>query len=398
MSDPRITVITADNTGYENAGMVTVDLAFESIRKRLGADIDVEWHTLHLPEAGRLREYLGAGDLPFTLQRLEDPGTSPGTVRVIWGDFLQTRHYLEQDATIKLLRFGRITERSEARDLLHRLLLLRDEPTESLRRTVLYGGTLLHNTQSDYQDAGYFRAYSRLMSNAHALWLRDPISVAKAGHLRPPDRPPLFGADSALLLDSDEVLGLQRTGWADGIEDGAVAGVFVGERTKRPPWLERFCTELASRTEVRLEWLPWSETQAPGRLPVDVRPTLPHLGDLLAALPKYRYIITDTYHLAINAWRSGTPTICLGTPQPGPSQDGIVSLNDWKKHVFYAAYDAMDLYLSTGTDPEEVTKHHVERIASFLESGAFQPIAARMHQHADRSRDALTETLRSVLR
>lgn len=38
--------ITADNPGYENAGMVTVDLALESVRKqRLGRHAGVEWFT-----------------------------------------------------------------------------------------------------------------------------------------------------------------------------------------------------------------------------------------------------------------------------------------------------------------------------------------------------------------
>lgn len=43
--DGRISVVIADNPGYENAGMVPVDLAFESIRTRLGPDVGVEWFT-----------------------------------------------------------------------------------------------------------------------------------------------------------------------------------------------------------------------------------------------------------------------------------------------------------------------------------------------------------------
>lgn len=396
--DHQITAITADNTGYANAGMVTVDLAFESIRKRLGRDVGVEWFTMHLPSVGRMRGYLSEDDLPFTLQRLEDPGSSPDTIRVIWGDFLQARHYLEQDATIRLLEHGRVTDRAEARDLLHRLLLLRDEPTQSLRRTVLYGGTLLHQTQSDYQDSGYSHAFSRLVAECHSIWLRDPISVAKARQFRAADRPPQFGADAALLLDAEEIAALGRTGWADAIDDGAVAGVFLGGRTEAPSWSARFCEELAVRMDVRLEWLPWSEAPPPRRLPVDMRPGPTMLADLLAALPRYRFVITDTYHLCVNAWRVGTPAVCIAAPQPGPSQDGILSLNDWKKHVFYASYDAMDLYLSTGVGAAEAVGHDGERIAGFIQKGEFEPIVARIREHAERSQDALTSSLRSMLR
>jgi Polysaccharide pyruvyl transferase len=396
--DRQITAITAESTGYQNAGMVTVDLAFESIHKRLGGDVDVEWFTMHLPSVGRMRPYLSEDNLPFRLQRLDGSSPSRDTVRVIWGDFLQARHYLEQDAMIKLLGCGRAADRAEARDLQHRLLLLRDETTESLQRTVLYGSTLLHNTQSDYEDSDYFRAFSRLVAECHAIWLRDPISVAKAGHLRDADRQPLFGADAALLLDSEEVAPLERTGWVDSIEDQQAVGIFVGERTETPFWLAQFCEEIAARLHVRLDWLPWSEAGPPPQLAIDVRHGATTFGDLLAALPRYRLIVTDTYHLCVNAWRVGTPAVCIAAPQPGPSPDGLLTLNDWKKHVFYASYDAMDLYLSTSLDAEEVSRYHVRRIAEFVQNGGFEPIVARIRQHAERSAEALTDTLDFLLR
>lgn len=42
--------------------------------------------------------------------------------------------------------------------------------------------------------------------------------------------------------------------------------------------------------------------------------------------------------------------------------------------MFYAAYEAMDLYLTTTLDAEEVSKQHVERIASFLEVASSSPL------------------------
>lgn len=132
-------------------------------------------------------------------------------------------------------------------------------------------------------------------------------------------------------------------------------------------------------------------------MPVDVRPDLATLGDLLAALPQYHFIISDTYHLCVNAWRVGTPAVGICGAATRSIAGRILSLNDSKKHVFSVANEAMDLYLATSLDAEEVSKQHAERIASFVENGEFQPVVARMYQHAERSREGLVGSLRSMM-
>jgi hypothetical protein len=52
----RVAVITAPNIGYRNTGMLTVDLAFESLRRRMDTAFDATWYTLHTPETVPLRE------------------------------------------------------------------------------------------------------------------------------------------------------------------------------------------------------------------------------------------------------------------------------------------------------------------------------------------------------
>ena len=333
-SEDRIAVVTADNAGYENAGMVTVDLAFESIRKRLDPDLGVEWFTLHLPSVSRIRPYVRESDLPFRFQRLEDPGPARD-LRVIWGDFLQTRHYIEQDATIKLLRRSRVTDRGQARDLLHRLLLLRDEPREMLQRTVLYGGTILHNTQSDYLDSEYHRAFSRLVVECHSIWLRDPISLPKPDtSARPADRPSSVRMPPCYWIQPRSPGSSAPDGPTKSMPEQSPASSSASGPRRR-----RGCRDSARRS---LPARTFGSSGSRGRrrnhrisCGSTCGPAPAMLGDLLAALPRYRFIITDTYHLCVNAWRVGTPAVCIAAPQPGRSPDGLLSLNDWKKHVFY---------------------------------------------------------------
>lgn len=399
-SSERIAVVTAANPGYKNTGMVTVDLAFEAIRRRLGDGIRASWYSLYRPTVIPLRDYVRENDLPFRVQPLAEnlDQLYEYDAVVFWGDFLHTRHYIEQDAPTMSRILGLMSDREEARQLLHRSLLLRDAPEELLSRTVLYGGTILHNSQADYADRDYGSAFTRLITQSHSVWMREPISAAKVAHLREDEGSAHFGADAALLLRRpDDLAALPATGWAGMIPSNEVIGVYLGGRTEIPSWLPSFCRRLAARLDTRLEWLPWFDVATCGTLDIETRAGHYTVGDILASLSRYRLIITDTYHLCVNAWRSGTPVVCIGSPQPvDSSAGGFRSLNDLKKHVFHLAYDAGDFYVSTARGTSAQHREHFERLVQLLDGG-FKPVVQRMHHHAERSEAALNQTLTSIL-
>ncbi|MEU0856155.1 hypothetical protein ACFYMX_21850 [Streptomyces griseofuscus] len=400
----RVAVITAPNIGYRNTGMLTVDLAFEAMRRRMGDGVEASWYTLHLPQTvplRGLREGVRGAELPFRFRSLID---EVDTLRehdavVFWGDFLHARHYLVQDAANRLLDYGLVKDRGAARALLNRALLLADQPDELLDRTLSYGGTILHNTQSDYEDKEYGALFTRLMTRSHRVWVRDPLSAAKLGHLRG-DRPTdHFGSDAALLNRPGDLAGLPVTPWSQDLPDGGAIGVFLGARTKIPDWLPGFCQGLAERLDAPLEWIPWFDGAAPrqvGHLPT--RPGDPTVGDLLGVLPRYRLVITDTYHLCVNAWGAGTPVVCVGAPEPVPTTDrDYLTLSDVKKHVLHMAYDATDFYLPAVADSPEGHERRAERIVRLVEGGGAAAVAERIRAHAEYSANSFTETLTSLL-
>lgn len=394
-----IAVITAPNVAYANPGMTTVDLAFESVRNRLNVSASVHWYCLLGPSDRPIWHFMTDGSgLPFEFRPLHNSldQVYEHDAIVFWGDFLHARHYIEQDGINHLKRLDVESDSDKSRRILHRSLLFSDAPDDTFSRVTLYGGNILHNSQSDYADERYSDAYHRLMARSRDVWLRDPISAAKASHLRPPQHAAHFGADAALLLDDNEIDSLPVTGWAAEIPDNETIGVFVGKRTPIPPWFADFCHLIADRFSLKLEWLPWPVSEPPDDLDIPSRHDDYTFGDLLAALPRYKFIISDTYHACLNAWRSGTPAICIGSPQPGPSFGGVLSLNDLKKHVFYAAYDATDLYVSTLDGMDGHREEQFERISRIIDHGA-DAIVTRIRQHATRSREALTSALDSLL-
>ena len=392
----RVAVITAPNMAYKNPGMVTVDLAFEAVCRRLGPDVATSWYTLHPPELRPLRDYVRSRDLPFDFAPL---GAHLAELQehdaiVFWGDFQHARHYLQQDATTRMLDLGPAADRRSAQQLVTQSLLLAGTPEHVLDRTVLYGGSILHNSQSDYADEEYASPFRRLMSRCHAVWMRDPLSAAKAAHLRRGGAAH-FGADCALLLRPGDLDFLPTTGWADAVEEG-VGAVFLGARTPVPRWLPALSRELAHRLGVRLEWLPWlGASRELGTPWIRQRGDDYSLGDLLAALSRYQIVITDTYHLCVNAWRMGVPTVCIGSPTRRSPE--YQTLDDLKKYVFYSSYEAEDFYLST--DPESVAQRmaSLDRLLDLTAGDGARRIAIRMRQHAEQSLEALQDELTTVL-
>jgi hypothetical protein len=84
-------------------------------------------------------------------------------------------------------------------------------------------------------------------------------------------------------------------------------------------------------------------------LRVDEREDPPLVGDVLARLGRYAFVVTDTYHVCLNAWRAGVPAICIGDALPNPQGYDVSTgwYGAWrdKRHVFYAMHDAMEFYL-----------------------------------------------------
>ncbi|MFE1247414.1 hypothetical protein [Streptomyces sp. NPDC058735] len=394
---PRVAVITAPNIGYRNTGMLTVDLAFESLRRRAGGAFDATWYTLHTPDTVPLRDCARGTELPFTFLPLAEhlDALRDHDAVVFWGDFLHTRHYLVQDATNRLTDFGIAADRDAARALLNRTLLFADQPDELLARTLSYGGTILHNTQSDYEDEEYGPLFTRLVRRSRRMWVRDPLSAAKLAHLRGDRTTDHFGSDAALLSRPGDLGHLPTTGWSRSVPEGGAIGVFLGARTPVPAWLPATCQELSDRLGAPLEWLPWFDREVPGPVShIAARPGDHTLGDLIGVLPRYRLVITDTYHLAVNAWGAGTPAVCVGAPEPTPrTHDDYLTLSDVKKHVFHMAYDAADFYLST----RQCSASDLDRVVRLLEGGGADAVAARVRDHADHSAASFLRTLASLL-
>ncbi len=426
----RIAIVSASKPDNRNTGMLTVDFAAASLLSDLPG-VQLNWFTFPPSASKKENEFaeitkdtIHFHNLPDSLEQIYKHDAI-----IFWGDFLHSRTFLTTGGPIQVRRFG--LSPTQIWDIMARCMLLRDASADVLERTLLFGGTILPDKQSDLEDEAYRSAFTRLLSGCRQAWMREPISAARVAMIRNDERSYL-GVDAALLLPKS--VNFPVGPWSEG-EGGRRIGLFVGARSQVTKDLIPFVERLAKRFSAEIDWLPWLNFPCYQNPPVSQRikgiaklllPICPDrrrhelqararrnsslladnlrrrtlrsgtwtTGDLVRQLGKYEFIVTDTYHICINAWRLGVPAICLGAEQPSiHSNRG--SLADLKKFIFYLTYQATDLYF---TPTQLQNRNAADFAASVLESTQPGAIIERIESHARHVKCDLLETIRQMLK
>jgi polysaccharide pyruvyl transferase len=352
---------------WANPGMASVDVALFALFRRHGIPADLRFVRLYTPGEWR-SDYPFARQepqdrrelLPFEYQPLrgEREALYESSAILFWGDFLHSYDYLQQVA-LTLTKIGASPNQAEAlKDVFH-YFYLDEAPDDVLGRSLAFGGTLIFNRERDYQQPAYGYQLKRFVHRAHRVWMRDVYSALRVTTLLGSQTFSL-GVDCALLLRQEDLYLLPKTLWSPGEDPAEMAGIFFGRTQFAPRRLARFARDLCRSLGACAQWLPWfGSTFQPNHLPetmaafpelqVDESPESPSTGDLLTQLARYRFVVTDTYHVCLNAWRAGVPAICVGDASPSLHKydvsDGWSCAWRDKRYVFYAMLDAMEFYV-----------------------------------------------------
>jgi hypothetical protein len=412
-----LSVICAAAPG-PNPGMHTVDLAMQGIRRRLQTAAKVRFLVLYEPgghsePVSNLEQHMGLGvNYEPMLGKLDELHRSDAIL--YWGDFLHACRYRRTVMDILRAR-GLARGHQEAAQLVGQYLFLTDADPRVLARTLIFGQTLIFNRQADYlEDATYNRQIERLIGGVRRVWMREVYSAQKAARIRCDVQRSNLGVDCALLLCDQDVGQLPTTAWlANRQSSAAEVGVFFGRSSGKVKLLGRFAAELCARLDAKAEWLPWGHKGTFDDLGRSIRrgfrrmqwfddPQPPTLGDLLARLRQYTLVITDTYHLCLNAWRLGVPAVCI---MPAVNQDAwSVSSGKafaWrdKRQVFYAMYDAMDYCVYAEEIMDRRWRHRrTYQLATLLRSPQVAAaVAQQIRKHSEAVADDLVSELHHVL-
>ena len=320
----KIAVISA-YPNNNNPGMITSDLAFPSFcKKYLFKDFDIERYCIEK----NLILNSKLDSLKLNYHKLSNPNEQLANYDLIfyWGDFLHSKNYMNSvDKRIKRENPGLSTK--NIKDHVYRTLLLEHVDTNIINKTILFGSVIFTN-QDSIDSERYFSALSYLYNNCKFYSHRDPLSNFIASNYSNKVSN-CVGVDCAFYLDG--VIG------ENNLTSNNFMGYSFGRRT-RGKWrkgLIKMFTEYVSKDSkvkevINIDWLNNDFSN-----PVDFT------YDKIDSIRKCDFIITDTYHCAVNSWRVGVPAFLIGLGESKPYN----SINDKKKELLYGMFQAFKFYL-----------------------------------------------------
>lgn len=293
---------------------------------------------------------------------------------VYWGDFTNNPVYGDRDYTNWDVLFGYSPSRSAAMAKWKRLYALtRGKPAAQ----VVSAG---QNFQNDYRAYGldFSDVFASLGMRFDHILPRDPHSVTNLSGMLGADAHARVeqGLDCAFLLDPDtDPDPAARTGTfchhfaRSGFDDVAgLVGSVQAATDLRPVHLDK--------------WF---------RLPDATAAT--DFAAMRQAMTQASFVLTDTYHVCVNALTLGVPVYCLGRAAAG--QTG--TLGDFKKKVLFDMMGAQAFYFEHGAETPEADffADVARRIGpgTLLAAEAFGPVRDTVRRRTADFRDRLDAIL-----
>ena len=400
-----VAVICASPPGI-NPGMDSVDRAFLYLANKYQFQDRIRFY--HLYPASRASDDGGQGSISYSVIPSTEAFFRSHQVIIYWGDFLHMRQY-HQGVARRLVQSGLSKDLETAQLRAREVFLQSGEELDTLGKSLTFGSTLIFNTLSDEMHAAYHAALARFLKFCRAAWFRDVYSAFKACQIRGVFEPNCLGIDCANLIDPDQVYPLaSRPVAADQV------GIFLGRTGGNIEAMVQFAFEVTKGLGCKPAWLRWGDSYAfPALAAIFQLAAIRSLEafseqpasqarDSIAELLKYRAIVTDTYHVCVNAWNLGVPAICL--VQTDFSRPRNVNFGDSfarrdKRQVFMSMYDALE-FLVSGDElaSHEFRKARILRLLDLLHSGrAIAAIQSRIRSHAGCAETSLMQVLAGLL-
>ena len=308
----RIAVICAFNPG--NAGMYTVDMAAEDFFSTSKAS----WG-FYCPQDGSRRKVWRFGSLLF--HEFRDPAEFSEFDRIVyWGDFQNNPVYGREEFINREIKLGYASGIQESFNNYKRINLL-DGVCGPSKRAV----SVSNNFQSLPLDSGIDdgTVAACLERNFRAIFPRDPVSLERlrASYPQAAGGNIQQGIDAAFLLGSRPPRALWRRGpfftWH-----------FRRSKLAEP---ERILQAISGRTGLRPVHLEkWFRLGLRG-VPFKI-------AKMRAEIRSSRLVVTDVYHVAVNALALGTPVLCVARE----ATHQLGTLGEYKKHTLFQMFQLSD--------------------------------------------------------
>lgn len=359
-----------------NPGMISCDLALDSVLARLGIAEKVD--RFNFEQTRRV----GTVNSRFLrdIDRLEHYRAI-----IFWGDFQHFLNYAGIDLSRReRTRQGKKFDRNKfltqwsARAFLTGRRELQD-------RTIVFGETIYGTSGIDLAVYPYQKLLKQFLTNVVDVQFRDPLSVAMAKQIAPDGRIS-FGCDCAFLLDADAVLPMKAV-------DRALAkrlparkfAIAAFGRSDEDERLGAFAQKLADAAGIELVSMNWL---APNRYRA-----ISTIAENIAMVRQAQFVVTDIYHLIVTTLRENRPVAGVGW---GASH-GRTTLDDKKKELLLRSYFGRHLYTYVEDIVANETKALDRTVNGLRSEVRYRIVRSACLKHRKLSEARLGETLKKIL-
>lgn len=382
--------------------MSSVDLGFKSLISKYNIPGKFTYYQLYSPPTGT--NTIGKPGIAYAILPQDFRFYESQDLIIFWGDFLHMYQYQEAVAKILFLKKQYTTKKS-AKNRVKEVFLLKGQSKKVLAKTYSFGSTILFNTISNETEVEYRDALANFLSGVAGVWFRDVFSALKANHIRGVYHDSCLGVDCATLIDP-EFLNItnQKQNYPPHL------GLFIGRTVNYITEIVGFAKEIETQISGHMSWIKWGDSRAFPTLKavrkVIAKESMEGFTDLgeadtalaLSRLATYDLIITDTYHICVNAWNLGIPAICVygnDTYNERNVNAGNLLAKRDKRQVFMSMYDALDFLIPyTELAIQDLKQRRISLLIDRFKTGVeIKAIRQRLRQHAVQSGQAFIDSI-----
>lgn len=357
----KVALVCAFNPG--NTGMYSVDLAASRFMRKLGVP-----HTLVNFQRRPWRPVLG-----FRSTR-DVRYLRTFTHLLFWGDFQNNPVYGTNDFAKREVKFKYASSDEEAISNWSRLHLDISDQLQGVK--IASVGNCFLGAGAAAADKSLRSSLRNFVRNAAAILPRESQSMRQLMDASEPSHNIATGLDTAFLLE-----GSNRQDYRDKKN--------IGFRFVRSGVvdIDGGVAELAKATGLSPIEIPWTT----GDRKTSCKKTFAQAIDAIATC---RVIVTDVYHLAVNATNHGTPVICLSRGDYNASS----SVADAKKHALAEQIGTLDLHVTLAPDRSLLSssKAIVDAYRSLMDGQIdFEEIMRGLQTQKSGFRDRIIEIIES---
>ncbi|UTW05543.1 polysaccharide pyruvyl transferase family protein (plasmid) [Amphritea atlantica] len=285
-------------------------------------------------DVNRFRD--GEGDVAYNSIADSYEDIISSDVILFWGDFIYSYDFWISALIPRMISHGIAKDFESAIEFLYKYIMLEGADDSVYSKVIIYGTTIVADDSVSLCCGRYFRSMCKLIEKARLVCFRDALSYARFTFL---GSPALKLAPDCAMLNSNK--------YPLGVGGNDRVGVYIGRSEKIEQLKFVFLARsIKKKIKKNVEWIQWFPRKTRDKrlsflISGSVSGERLKSSEVVKSLYQYDFIITDVYHLAVNAWARGIPVILIGYG----ARHEKMTLGSKKKEILFSSFFLQDYYV-----------------------------------------------------